>query len=111
MLGEENLGLLQEPQHSQVRAVIAPAFTAKRVAAALPRIAALCERYIDAWAAAADVIAWDKEIKLFTLEVSEGECNASSDLFGLCTYSRVLPPPVANTLVPTLVILAQLHLA
>jgi hypothetical protein len=109
MLGEENLGLLQEPQDSQVRAVIAPAFTAKRVPAALPRIAALCEHYIDAWASAADVKAWDTQIKLFTLEVSKGDCNTSSDSFGLRTYIRVLPPPVANTLVSTLMILAQLH--
>ena len=74
MLGEQNLGLLQEPRHSRVRAVIAPAFTTKRVAAALPRIAALCKRYLDTWATTGHLEAWNEQIKLFTLEVCGGMC-------------------------------------
>ena len=69
VLGPENIGLLDEPAHGEVRAMLAPAFSPARLAAAQPRIAALAVQRVDAWAAAGDVPAWHKEIKLLTLHI------------------------------------------
>jgi cytochrome P450 len=69
ILGPTNLGLLDEPAHGQLRALLAPAFTSEAVDALLPRVAALCHRAVDAWAAAGEVAAWQRAIKLLTLEI------------------------------------------
>ena len=69
LLGQDNLGLLDEPRHGELRAALAPAFAPGRVADAQPRLAALAAAHVDAWAAAGSVKAWHEEIRLLALHI------------------------------------------
>ena len=104
LLGRDNIGLLDEPAHGQVRGLMAPAFAPARVASHAPRVASLCQRYVRRWAAAGGVRRWNEDIKLLTFEVicsivggfdwSEPELREYSEAFAAIVRGMAFPIPL-----------------
>jgi len=104
VLGKENIGLLQEPAHSTLRAALLPAFQPARLAAVQPRLEAVAAARVEAWARAGTVPAWHKEVKLLTFQImveviggfnlSEPELRSLADDFALISAGLSFPIPL-----------------
>ena len=104
VLGQENIGLLQEPAHSTLRTALLPAFMPARLAAVQPRLEELAARRVDTWARTGSVVEWNKEVKLLTFQImveviggfnlGEDELRKLSDDFALISAGLAFPIPL-----------------
>jgi cytochrome P450 len=105
VLGEQNIGLLQEPAHSTLRAALMPAFLPARLAASQPRLEQVVKSRISEWARAGKVLRWDSELRLLTFQVmveviggfnlDDAALRALADDFAAISAGLAFPVPLA----------------
>jgi len=104
LLGAENMGLLNEPEHTRIRKFFTPSFTAAKVAEYLPRIEQICEWHAKNWAVEGNIPSWQDRIKLLTFDVicsvvggfdwNPEELKEMSDAFGVLVAGISFPIPL-----------------
>uniref|UniRef100_A0A383WDQ0 Cytochrome P450 n=1 Tax=Tetradesmus obliquus TaxID=3088 RepID=A0A383WDQ0_TETOB len=68
LLGDQSLLMLPEPQHKYLRNLIMPAFTNEAIERLVPRMEAVLQRYLDAWADAGAPVKAHNELRHMTFE-------------------------------------------
>lgn len=68
LLGHLSLLMLPEPQHKYLRNLIMPAFTNEAIERLVPRMEAVLQRYLDAWADAGAPVKAHNELRHMTFE-------------------------------------------